>query len=48
MWLNMSVINYVLVGLLGAMLAVALYAARWDMSGQNKGAQTPPRVVMQA
>jgi hypothetical protein len=43
----MLVINYVLVGFLGAMLAVALYAARWDMSDESS-TQTPPRVVMPA
>jgi hypothetical protein len=40
----MSLINYVLVGLLGAMLAVALYAARWDMS-KSGAVEKPPRVV---
>lgn len=31
----MSLINYVLVGLLGAIVAAALYAARWDLSGHG-------------
>ena len=43
----MSLVNYVLVGLLGAIVAVALYAARWDMSGANFE-QPKPRVVMVA
>lgn len=30
---NMSLVNYVLVGVLGALLALALYAAKFDMSG---------------
>jgi putative flippase GtrA len=28
----MSLVNYLLVGVLGAIVGIALYAARWDMS----------------
>jgi hypothetical protein len=32
-WQNMSVVNYLLASVLGALLALPLYAAKVDMSG---------------
>jgi hypothetical protein len=31
--LNMSLVNYMLVGILGTIVAIALYAGKWEMSG---------------
>lgn len=36
----MSLVNYVLIGLLGTILAIALYTAKWDMS-HGSAPQTP-------
>ena len=39
----MSLVNYVLIGLLGTILAIALYSARLDMS--RSGALAPAKVA---
>lgn len=35
-WLIMSLVNYVLIGLLGTILGIALYTAKVDMSRDSK------------
>lgn len=42
---KMTLVNYMLIGLLGTILALALYAAKWDMSPGSERKQ-PPRVTM--
>ncbi|MEQ6202028.1 hypothetical protein ABMC88_03140 [Sulfitobacter sp. HNIBRBA2951] len=42
----MSLVNYVLIGLLGTILAIALYSARMDMSGSNTPDQGQVTVVV--
>lgn len=44
--LNMVVVNYLLVGLLGAIVALGLYAAKWDMSPAGQARPAPAITVI--
>ncbi|WP_259998898.1 hypothetical protein [Sulfitobacter sp. S223] len=37
----MVLVNYLLVAILGAIVATALYAAKWDMSPSGQAAPVP-------
>jgi|GEM_PF-2611924 putative flippase GtrA len=37
----MTLVNYLLVGILGTIVAIALYAARWDMSSEAAPQMAP-------
>ncbi len=40
-WLNMTLVNYVLVGLLGTIVGIALYMAKVDFSQDSKMRDLP-------
>lgn len=39
--LSVVLVNYLLVAILGAIVATALYAAKWDMSPSGQAAPVP-------